>query len=66
VLERHPEAIAESEQALRLDPEGPRTWNAYAMLLSRAGRAADAEAAAARAKSLAKAPGLRMSNVRAM
>jgi len=64
-LERHDEAIAEAEEALRRDPEGPRTWNAYAMLLARAGRTADAEAAAKRAKELAKAPGLRGSDVRA-
>jgi tetratricopeptide (TPR) repeat protein len=65
-LERHSEAIAEAEAALRLDPEGARTWNAYAMLLSRAGRTADAEAAAARARALGKVPGLRLSSVRAM
>jgi Flp pilus assembly protein TadD len=64
-LERHDEAIAEAEEALRRDPEGPRTWNAYAMLLARAGRTADAEAAARRGKELAKAPGLRGSDVRA-
>jgi hypothetical protein len=64
-LERHEEAIAEAEQALRLDPEGPKTWNAYATLLARAGRATDAEFAARRAKELAKAPGLRSSDVRA-
>jgi tetratricopeptide (TPR) repeat protein len=63
-LERHPEAIAEAEAALRLDPEGPKTWQAYATLLARAGRRADAEVAAKRAKELAKAPGLRASNVR--
>jgi hypothetical protein len=36
------------------------------MLLSRAGRAKDAEQAAARARTLGKAPGQRLSNVRAM
>ena len=65
-LERHAEAIAEAEQALRLDPEGAGTWNAYATLLGRAGRTADAEAAVRRAKSLAQAPPVRMSNVRPM
>ncbi|HVQ35875.1 MAG TPA: tetratricopeptide repeat protein, partial [Candidatus Bathyarchaeia archaeon] len=64
-LERHDEAIAEAQEALRRDPEGPKTWNAYALLLSRAGRTADAEIAARRAKELAKAPGLRGSDVRA-
>ena len=63
-LERHPEAIAEVEEALRLDPEGPKTWNAYATLLARAGRQDDAVVAARRAKELAKAPGLRASDVR--
>jgi Tfp pilus assembly protein PilF len=62
-LERRAEAIAEGEAALRLDPEGARTWNAYAMLLSRGGRPEEAEAAAGRARQLAKAPGLRMSDV---
>lgn len=62
-LERHPEAIAEAEQALRLDPEGAETWNVYATLLARAGRDADADVASRRAKVLAKAPGLRPSNV---
>jgi cytochrome c-type biogenesis protein CcmH/NrfG len=65
-LERHPEAIAAAREALRLDPEGARTWDTYAMLLSRAGRAKDAEQAAARARTLGKAPGQRLSNVRAM
>ena len=63
-LERHSEAIAEVEEALRRDPEGAKTWNAYATLLARAGRTADAEVAARRAKELAKAPGLRASDVR--
>jgi Tfp pilus assembly protein PilF len=65
-LERHPEAVAEAEQALRCDPEGAKTWRAYEMLLGRAGRAGDAEAAGRRAQQLAKAPGLRLSNVKAM
>jgi predicted Zn-dependent protease len=65
-LERHPEAIAEAEQALRLDPERPGTWDAYARLLSRAGRTADAQAAAARARKLASAPGARMSDAPTM
>jgi tetratricopeptide (TPR) repeat protein len=65
-LERHSEAIAESAEALRLDPEGPATWDAYAKLLSRAGRAADAERAARRAKDLGYAFGRRMNDVRAM
>ncbi|HEX4826138.1 MAG TPA: tetratricopeptide repeat protein [Candidatus Polarisedimenticolaceae bacterium] len=62
-LEHHPEAIAEAENAVRLDPEGARTWNAYAMLLGRAGRGADAEVAQRRARELSKAPGLRLSDV---
>ena len=62
-LGRHPEAIAEAGEALRLDPEGPQTWGTYATLLSRAGRAADAEVAIRRARELARAPKLRMSNV---
>jgi Flp pilus assembly protein TadD len=65
-LERHPEAIAEAEQALRLGPEGPSVWDAYATLLSRAGRASDAETAARKAKALGYAPGRRMNDVRAM
>jgi Tfp pilus assembly protein PilF len=65
-LERHAEAIAEAEQALRLDPEGAGTWDAYATLLSRAGRTADAQAAARRARELGQVPALRMSDVRAM
>jgi Flp pilus assembly protein TadD len=65
-LERHPEAIAEAEQALRCDPEGVKTWRAYAMLLTRAGRTDDAAAAERRGAELAKAPGERLSDVRAM
>jgi len=65
-LERHAEAIAEAEQALRLDPEGAATWNAYATLLSRAGRTAAAEVATRRARNLGQVPKLRMSDVRAM
>ncbi len=65
-LERHAEAIAEAEEALRLDPEGPETWSAYATLLSRAGRASDAAVAARRSRELSQAPKLRMSDVRAM
>ena len=44
----------------------PGTWNAYATLLSRAGRKVDAEAAARRARTLAQVPGLRKSDVAAM
>jgi predicted Zn-dependent protease len=65
-LERHPEAIAESEEALRLDPEGPAVWDAYAKLLERAGRSAEAQRAARRAKELGYALGRRMNDVRAM
>ncbi|HEX4824621.1 MAG TPA: tetratricopeptide repeat protein [Candidatus Polarisedimenticolaceae bacterium] len=65
-LEKHPDAIAEAETALRLDPEGPSTWEAYATLLERAGRPADAEVAKRRAKELAQARGRRMNDVRAM
>jgi len=65
-LERHPEAIHEAETALRLDPEGPPTWDAYATLLERAGRAPDAEVAKRRARELAQARGRRMNDVRSM
>jgi predicted Zn-dependent protease len=65
-LERHEEAIAAAEEALRLDPEGASVWEAYATLLERAGRAGDAAAAAKKAKALAQAPGRRMNDVRAM
>jgi Tfp pilus assembly protein PilF len=65
-LERHPEAIEEAETALRLDPEGPATWGAYATLLARAGRAADAETAKRRAVELDQARGRRINDVRAM
>jgi Tfp pilus assembly protein PilF len=65
-LDRHGEAIAEVEQAVRLDPEGARSWDAYATLLTRAGRTVDAQAAARRAASLGQVPKLRMSDVPAM
>ena len=65
-LERHAEAIAEAEQALRLNPEGRETWDTYATLLARAARSADAEVAARRARELGRAPKPRMSNVRPM
>jgi Flp pilus assembly protein TadD len=65
-MERHADAIAEAESALRLDPEGPATWDAYATLLARAGRAADGEAAKRRARALDQARGRSMHDVRAM
>jgi tetratricopeptide (TPR) repeat protein len=65
-LERHPEAIAEAEEALRLDPEGAPTWDAYARLLYRAGRVDDSKAAATRVRQLVKAPGTRLSDAPTM
>lgn len=65
-LERHPEAIAEAEQSLRLDPEGADRWSEYATLLARAGRAAEAKVAARRARDLGQAPKTRMSDARTM
>jgi Flp pilus assembly protein TadD len=65
-LERHAEAVAQAEQALRLDPEGAATWEAYATILTRADRAADAAQAMKKAKALAYASGGRMNDVRAM
>lgn len=65
-LNRHPEAIAEAEEALRLGPESPAVWDAYATILARGGRKADAEFAATRAKELGYALGRRMNDVRAM
>jgi len=65
-LERHAEAIAEAETAVRLDPAGPSAWDAYAALLERAGRPADAAVAKGRARELDYARGRRMNDVRAM
>jgi tetratricopeptide (TPR) repeat protein len=65
-LSRHAEAIAEAEQALRLAPEAPSSWKAYATLLARAGRAPEANAAMRRAQQLAEAPPQRTTVARTM